>query len=61
VQLVLLLLFGALGTVSRYGLQGLVQFRTVGSFPTGTLLVNLLDCSSTLSWSIPRSYGRWAE
>ena len=43
-QLALLLVFGALGTLARYGLQGLVQFRTGESFPTGTLTVNLLGC-----------------
>ena len=36
--------FGALGTLARYGLQGLVQFRTPGTFPTGTLAVNLSGC-----------------
>lgn len=41
-QLALLLVFGALGTLARYGLQGLVQFRTGEAFPTGNLTVNLL-------------------
>lgn len=36
--------FGAIGTLARYGLQGLVQFRTPGTFPTGTLAVNLSGC-----------------
>ena len=36
--------FGALGTLARYGLQGLVQFRMPGTFPTGTLAVNLSGC-----------------
>jgi fluoride exporter len=40
----LLLLFGALGTLARYGLQGLVQHRSGSSFPMGTLVVNLLGC-----------------
>ena len=43
-QLLLLIVFGALGTLARYGLQGLVQFRTSASFPTGTLAVNLMGC-----------------
>ena len=40
----LLIVFGALGTLARYGLQGLVQERTGSSFPTGTLVVNILGC-----------------
>jgi len=43
-QLILLAVFGVLGTLSRYGLQGLVQDRTGATFPTGTLVVNLLGC-----------------
>jgi CrcB protein len=39
-----LALAGALGTVSRYGLAGLVQRLSGGSFPWGTLVVNLLGC-----------------
>jgi CrcB protein len=44
VQLVLLIVFGAAGTLARYALQGAVQFRTGAGFPTGTLAVNLLGC-----------------
>ncbi|MGA8221812.1 MAG: fluoride efflux transporter CrcB [Candidatus Acidiferrales bacterium] len=40
----LLILFGALGTLARYGMQGLVQQRTSSDFPSGTLAVNLLGC-----------------
>ncbi|HUI40536.1 MAG TPA: fluoride efflux transporter CrcB [Terriglobia bacterium] len=40
----LLVLFGSLGTLARYGLQGLVQYRTPSSFPAGTLAVNLVGC-----------------
>ena len=36
--------FGAVGTLSRYGLQGLVQVRTGATFPYGTLAVNLTGC-----------------
>lgn len=38
------MLFGVAGTLARYGLQGLVQERTGGSFPSGTLAVNLSGC-----------------
>jgi len=40
----LIALFGAVGTLARYGLQGVVQVRTGGTFPYGTLLVNLTGC-----------------
>ncbi|HXE74044.1 MAG TPA: fluoride efflux transporter CrcB [Candidatus Xenobia bacterium] len=43
-RILLLIVFGALGTLARYGLQGLVQYRTSATFPTGTLAVNLLGC-----------------
>lgn len=32
------------GTLCRYGLQGIVQYRTGSGFPSGTLVVNLLGC-----------------
>ncbi len=41
-QILLLILFGTLGTLARYGLQGFVQLRSGTDFPTGTLSVNLL-------------------
>ena len=44
VRLVLIAVFGAIGTLARYGLQGLVHGRTGGTFPYGTLLVNLSGC-----------------
>jgi len=44
VQIFLLIVFGAAGTLARYGLQAAVQFRTGAVFPTGTLVVNLLGC-----------------
>jgi CrcB protein len=44
VRIALIALFGALGTVTRYGLQGLVQHRSGGTFPYGTLAVNLSGC-----------------
>lgn len=43
-RFVLLVVFGAAGTLARYALQGLVQYRTGPSFPSGTLAVNLLGC-----------------
>jgi CrcB protein len=36
--------FGALGTLARYGLQWFFQVRTGATFPYGTLLVNLSGC-----------------
>ena len=44
VQIFLLVVFGAAGTLARYGLQGFVQYRTGTSFPTGTLAVNVAGC-----------------
>ena len=35
---------GVLGTLARYYLQGVVQGRSAGAFPTGTLVVNVLGC-----------------
>lgn len=43
-RLALLIVFGAAGTLTRYWLQGVVQYRTGSDFPTGTLVVNLLGC-----------------
>ncbi len=43
-RILLIALFGAVGTLARYGLQGLVQVRIGGTFPYGTLLVNLSGC-----------------
>jgi fluoride exporter len=44
VRIALLIVFGAAGTLARYGLQGLVQQRTGTGFPSGTLAVNLIGC-----------------
>ncbi len=41
-RLTLIAIFGAIGTLARYGLQGVVQVR--GGFPYGTLLINLTGC-----------------
>lgn len=43
-KIVLIALFGAVGTLARYGLQSLLQARTGVTFPYGTLLVNLTGC-----------------
>jgi CrcB protein len=43
-RLTLIAIFGAVGTLARYGLQGVVQIRTASTFPYGTLLVNLSGC-----------------
>jgi CrcB protein len=43
-KLTLIAIFGAIGTLTRYGLQGFVQARTGGTFPYGTLLINLSGC-----------------
>jgi fluoride exporter len=43
-RILLLIIFGAAGTLARYAVQGLIQYRTGSSFPTGTLGVNLLGC-----------------
>lgn len=42
--LIFLVVFGAIGTLARYGLQGLIQYRAGSAFPTGTLVVNLAGC-----------------
>ena len=43
-KIFLIALFGAIGTLARYGLQGVVQIRMGGTFPYGTLLINLSGC-----------------
>ena len=43
-KLFLIALFGAIGTLARYGLQGAVQIRMGSMFPYGTLLINLTGC-----------------
>jgi CrcB protein len=44
VKIFLIAAFGAIGTLARYGLQGVVQIRMGGTFPYGTLLINLTGC-----------------
>ena len=43
-RITLIAVFGAIGTLARYGLQGVVQVRAGGGFPYGTLLINLTGC-----------------
>lgn len=43
-RLLLIAVFGAVGTLARYGLQGVVQIKVGSTFPYGTLLVNLTGC-----------------
>jgi fluoride exporter len=43
-KLLLIGLAGALGTLARYGLGGLVQAHAGKVFPWGTVVVNLLGC-----------------
>ena len=43
-KIFLIALFGSIGTLARYELQGVVQIRMGGAFPYGTLLVNLSGC-----------------
>ena len=42
-RLLLLALGGALGTLARYGLNGVISAR-VSSFPLGTMIVNITGC-----------------
>jgi len=43
-KILLIALFGAIGTLARYVLQGVVQIRMGGTFPYGTLFINLTGC-----------------
>jgi fluoride exporter len=43
-RILLIAIFGALGTLARYGLQGVVQIKMGSAFPYGTLLINLTGC-----------------
>ena len=52
-KLAFLAVAGALGTLSRYGLAGLVQRMSGVSFPWGTMAVNLTGCFfAGLLWSL---------
>lgn len=43
-KILLLALGGGLGTLARYGLSTFAQQTHGGSFPIGTLLVNIIGC-----------------
>ena len=43
-RLILIGLAGLAGTLCRYGLSGFVARRFGETFPTGTLLVNIIGC-----------------
>lgn len=43
-RIALIAIFGAVGTLLRYGIQGWMQVSTGGTFPWGTLLINLTGC-----------------
>jgi CrcB protein len=43
-RFLLIALCGAIGTLARYGLQGVVQIKMGSTFPYGTLLINLTGC-----------------
>jgi fluoride exporter len=44
VRLLLLLAFGGVGTLARYGLDGWIQHRAGPSFPFGILTINIVGC-----------------
>jgi len=44
VRILLLIAFGATGTLARYGLDGWIQYRVGARFPAGTLAINLIGC-----------------
>jgi fluoride exporter len=44
VRIIFLVVFGATGTLARYGLDGWIQYRVGSAFPVGTLTINLLGC-----------------
>ncbi len=43
-RFLLLVVFGSLGTLARYALEGAIQHRSSAFFPAGTLTVNLAGC-----------------
>ena len=52
-KLLLLMLAGAIGTLARYGLSGLVQRMAGADFPWGTVAVNLTGCFlAGLVWTL---------
>ena len=52
-KMILLACAGALGTLSRYALAGMVHKFTGHTFPFGTMLVNIIGCFlAGLIWSL---------
>jgi CrcB protein len=52
-RILLLALTGALGTLARYGLAGLIQKMDGVSFPWGTAVVNIIGClMAGLLWAL---------
>jgi CrcB protein len=52
-KILLLALTGALGTLARYGLAGLIQKMDGVSFPWGTAVVNIIGClMAGLLWAL---------
>lgn len=43
-RITLIAIFGAVGTLLRYGIQSVMQLNTAATFPWGTLLINLTGC-----------------
>ncbi len=43
-RILLLIVFGSLGTLARYALEGIVQYFAGPTFPFGTLAVNWMGC-----------------
>ena len=57
-QALLIGVLGFVGTLARYGLQGLVQRASGGTFPYGTLTVNVLGCFAVgflATWTLERA------
>ncbi len=43
-KIILLVVFGSLGTLARYILEGAIQYLVGPAFPLGTLTVNWMGC-----------------
>jgi len=56
IKIILLLTGGAIGTLARYSLSGLAQRWTEGTFPLGTLIVNMVG-----SFIIGLLWGLWED
>jgi CrcB protein len=57
-QALLIGVLGFVGTLARYGLQGFVQRVSGGTFPYGTLAVNVVGCFAVgflATWTLERA------